>query len=47
MMKGGELVGAAFSEKVFTNPRHPYTWRLLVPVMGDGMVTGEDPDILS
>src|SRR6185312_15045003 len=32
VMKDGELVEAASSEEVFTNPRHPYTRRLLASI---------------
>jgi len=35
VMKDGELVEAATSEEVFTNPRHPYTRRLLASIPGN------------
>ncbi len=35
VMKDGELVEAASSEEVFTNPRHPYTRRLLASIPGN------------
>ncbi|GEO96270.1 dipeptide ABC transporter ATP-binding protein [Kocuria turfanensis] len=35
VMKDGELVEAAASEEIFTNPRHPYTRRLLASIPGN------------
>ena len=35
VMKDGELVEAASSEEVFSNPRHPYTRRLLSSIPGN------------
>lgn len=35
VMKDGELVEAASSEEVFTNPRHPYTRKLLASIPGN------------
>ena len=35
VMKGGELVEASTSEEVFTNPRHPYTRKLLASIPGN------------
>ncbi|MGQ1798622.1 dipeptide ABC transporter ATP-binding protein [Kocuria oceani] len=35
VMKDGELVEAAPSEEIFTNPRHPYTRRLLASIPGN------------
>ena len=35
VMKDGELVEAASSEEVFSNPRHPYTRRLLASIPGN------------
>ena len=35
VMKDGELVEAATSEEVFSNPRHPYTRRLLASIPGN------------
>jgi peptide/nickel transport system ATP-binding protein len=42
VMKDGELVEAATSEEVFTNPRHAYTRRLLASIPGNelGIETG-------
>nr|WP_246858693.1 ABC transporter ATP-binding protein [Citricoccus sp. SGAir0253] len=37
VMKDGELVEAATSEEVFTNPRHPYTRRLLASIPGNAL----------
>lgn len=34
VMKDGDMVEAASSEEVFTNPRHPYTRRLLASIPG-------------
>ncbi|EMY34981.1 ABC transporter ATPase [Arthrobacter crystallopoietes BAB-32] len=48
VMKDGELVEAASSEEVFTNPRHPYTRRLLASIPGNELeIYDEDPDIAS
>ncbi|MGW9627759.1 ABC transporter ATP-binding protein [Microbacterium sp. NPDC055521] len=35
VMKDGALVEAASSEEIFTNPRHPYTRRLLASIPGN------------
>jgi peptide/nickel transport system ATP-binding protein len=35
VMKNGELVEAASSEEIFTNPRHPYTRKLLASIPGN------------
>lgn len=35
VMKDGELVEAATSEEIFTNPRHPYTRKLLASIPGN------------
>ena len=35
VMKGGKLVEAASSEEIFTNPRDPYTRRLLASIPGN------------
>ncbi|MDN3482978.1 ABC transporter ATP-binding protein [Arthrobacter sp. APC 3897] len=35
VMKDGELVEAASSEEVFSNPRHPYTRKLLASIPGN------------
>lgn len=35
VMKDGELVEASTSEEVFTNPRHPYTRKLLASIPGN------------
>ncbi|MET4061212.1 peptide/nickel transport system ATP-binding protein [Arthrobacter sp. UYP6] len=35
VMKDGELVEAATSEEVFSNPRHPYTRKLLASIPGN------------
>ncbi|MEE1622119.1 ABC transporter ATP-binding protein [Zafaria sp. J156] len=42
VMKDGELVEAASSEEIFTNPRHPYTRRLLASIPGNELEI--DPD---
>ncbi|MGJ9403302.1 dipeptide ABC transporter ATP-binding protein [Arthrobacter sp. KK5.5] len=42
VMKEGELVEAASSEEIFTNPRHPYTRRLLASIPGNELEI--DPD---
>jgi peptide/nickel transport system ATP-binding protein len=48
VMKDGELVEAASSEEVFTNPRHPYTRRLLASIPGNELdIEAEDPEIAS
>ncbi|MGX5359627.1 dipeptide ABC transporter ATP-binding protein [Kocuria sp. KH4] len=40
VMKDGELVEAAASEEIFTNPRHPYTRRLLASIPGNELRVG-------
>jgi peptide/nickel transport system ATP-binding protein len=48
VMKDGELVEAASSEEVFTNPRHPYTRRLLASIPSNELdIDAEDPEIAS
>ncbi|MFT4469706.1 dipeptide ABC transporter ATP-binding protein [Arthrobacter sulfonylureivorans] len=48
VMKDGELVEAASSEEVFTNPRHPYTRRLLASIPSNELdIDVEDPEIAS
>jgi peptide/nickel transport system ATP-binding protein len=48
VMKDGELVEAASSEEVFTNPRHPYTRRLLASIPSNELdIEAEDPEIAS
>ena len=42
VMKDGELVEAASSEEVFSNPRHPYTRKLLASIPGNELNIGED-----
>lgn len=42
VMKDGELVEAASSEEIFTNPRHPYTRKLLASIPGNELEI--DPD---
>ncbi|WP_417221143.1 ABC transporter ATP-binding protein [Arthrobacter sp.] len=42
VMKDGELVEAATSEEIFTNPRHPYTRKLLASIPGNELEI--DPD---
>ncbi|MDI3329914.1 MAG: ABC transporter ATP-binding protein [Micrococcus sp.] len=42
VMKDGELVEAATSEEVFTNPRHPYTRRLLASIPGNELQIDTD-----
>ena len=42
VMKDGELVEAATSEEVFSNPRHPYTRKLLASIPGNELnIEGE------
>ncbi|MFJ7750731.1 dipeptide ABC transporter ATP-binding protein [Arthrobacter sp. NPDC097144] len=41
VMKDGELVEAATSEEVFSNPRHPYTRKLLASIPGNELNIGE------
>ena len=40
VMKDGEVVEAAQSEEVFTNPRHPYTRQLLASIPGNELRVG-------
>jgi peptide/nickel transport system ATP-binding protein len=40
VMKDGEVVEAAESEEVFTNPRHPYTRQLLASIPGNELRVG-------
>lgn len=40
VMKDGELVEAASSEEVFSNPRHPYTRQLLASIPGNELKLG-------
>ena len=42
VMKSGELVEAASSEEIFTNPRHPYTRKLLASIPGNVLGFEED-----
>ena len=44
VMKDGELVEAASSEEVFTNPRHPYTRRLLASIPGNELGIAVEAD---
>lgn len=44
VMKSGELVEAATSEEIFTNPRHPYTRKLLASIPGNELGIAADPD---
>ncbi|SJN22447.1 Oligopeptide transport system permease protein OppB (TC 3.A.1.5.1) [Micrococcus lylae] len=44
VMKDGELVEAASSEEVFTNPRHPYTRRLLASIPGNELGISVEAD---
>ncbi|GHC98859.1 dipeptide ABC transporter ATP-binding protein [Zhihengliuella salsuginis] len=44
VMKDGELVEAASSEEIFTNPRHPYTRRLLASIPGNELRIDLDGD---
>ncbi|WP_271395783.1 ABC transporter ATP-binding protein [Neomicrococcus lactis] len=44
VMKDGELVEAATSEEIFTNPRHPYTRKLLASIPGNELKIEVDPD---
>jgi len=43
VMKNGELVEAATSEEIFTNPRHPYTRKLLASIPGNELGIEVDP----
>lgn len=44
VMKDGEVVEAATSEEIFTNPRHPYTRQLLASIPGNELNIAMDPD---
>ena len=44
VMKNGELVEAATSEEIFTNPRHPYTRKLLASIPGNELNIEADPE---
>ncbi|MBG6084872.1 dipeptide ABC transporter ATP-binding protein [Zhihengliuella flava] len=44
VMKDGELVEAASSEEIFTNPRHPYTRKLLASIPGNELGIDLDGD---
>ncbi|MDR2254471.1 MAG: ABC transporter ATP-binding protein [Arthrobacter sp.] len=44
VMQSGELVEAASSEEIFTNPRHPYTRKLLASIPGNELNIQEDPE---
>jgi len=44
VMKDGEVVEAASSEEVFTNPRHPYTRRLLASIPGNELGIAVEAD---
>lgn len=44
VMKDGELVEAASSEEIFTNPRHPYTRKLLASIPGNELRIDLDGD---
>lgn len=44
VMKNGELVEAASSEEIFTNPRHPYTRKLLASIPGNELGIEKDPE---
>ncbi|WP_394160439.1 ABC transporter ATP-binding protein [Galactobacter valiniphilus] len=44
VMQNGELVEAASSEEIFTNPRHPYTRKLLASIPGNELGIQEDPE---
>lgn len=44
VMKNGELVEAASSEEIFTNPRHPYTRKLLGSIPGNELGIEKDPE---
>ncbi|APF40889.1 ABC transporter ATP-binding protein [Neomicrococcus aestuarii] len=44
VMKDGEVVEAATSEEIFTNPRHPYTRQLLASIPGNELNIATDPD---
>ena len=43
VMQNGELVEAATSEEIFTNPRHPYTRKLLASIPGNELGIEEGP----
>ncbi|MCC3277454.1 MULTISPECIES: ABC transporter ATP-binding protein [unclassified Arthrobacter] len=45
VMKDGELVEAATSEEVFSNPRHPYTRRLLASIPGNELNIEDKLDV--
>ncbi|GAA4381632.1 dipeptide ABC transporter ATP-binding protein [Paeniglutamicibacter cryotolerans] len=45
VMKDGELVEAASSEEIFTNPRHPYTRKLLASIPGNELLIELDSDV--
>ena len=44
VMKDGELVEAATSEEVFSNPRHPYTRKLLASIPGNELNIDSERD---
>ena len=44
VMKDGRVVEAASSEEVFTNPRHPYTRRLLASIPGNELGIAVEAD---
>ena len=44
VMKDGELVEAATSEEVFSNPRHPYTRKLLASIPGNELGIGAEEE---
>ena len=44
VMKDGQVVEAASSEEVFTNPRHPYTRRLLASIPGNELGIAVEAD---
>ena len=45
VMKDGELVEAATSEEIFTNPRHPYTRKLLASIPGNELEIDADAEV--
>ncbi|MDN3904143.1 ABC transporter ATP-binding protein [Arthrobacter sp. YD2] len=45
VMKDGELVEAATSEEVFSNPRHPYTRKLLASIPGNELNIQGDAEL--
>lgn len=45
VMKDGELVEAATSEEIFTNPRHPYTRKLLASIPGNELEIDADSEV--